>query len=135
MYAPSFSFAAFNGLRDWHLSAKIMTLALDFLTEVDVAWFLADPTLPDLYRSGVQYYADRFWEGPWLDAKTVARLSFADCKSLATYRCAELRVRQGVMAVPEFSRALLADGTQWFHIIVRLPNGNFEDPSRVLGMK
>jgi hypothetical protein len=135
MYAPTFAFAAFNGERDWDLSARLMTLALDFWTEVDVEWLRAVPSLPPLYQSGVRYYADRYWEGPWLDAMTVALTRFADCKSLATYRCAELRVRHGIMARPEFDRQLLADGTQWFHVYVRLPDGRFEYPSRILGMK
>jgi len=135
VYAPTLAFASFNGNVDWDLSSRHMTILLDAWTEVDVAWLEAMPGIPNLYDSGVRYYADKFWEGPWLDCVTAALMRFADCKSLATWRCAELRVRHGIHAVPEFSRVLLSDGSQWFHVFVRLPDGTFEDPSRLLGMK
>jgi hypothetical protein len=135
VYNPSFLLAAFNGGKDWDFSSRLMTISLDFLTEVDAEWYRRFPSLPGIYESRVRYYADRFWEGPWLDAMTLHVLGFGDCKSLAAARCAELRVRHGVNAVPQFSRVLLADGSQWMHVYVQLPDGRFEDPSRRLGMK
>ena len=84
--------------------------------------------VPELYKSGVYYHHEL---GPerWWTIQDVLRHGWADCKSLAAYRAAELRERGiDATAVPIQKSAHLV------HVVVRLPSGKCEDPSRVLGM-
>ncbi len=57
-----------------------------------------------------------------------------NCEDLACWRAAELRVR-GIRARAFFTRDRRSDGTTLYHIMVKLPDGRIEDPSRQLGMR
>lgn len=58
-----------------------------------------------------------------------------NCEDLACWRAAELRVRYGVLAEPTFIWKLRPKGGYLYHILVKLPDGRIEDPSRTLGMR
>ena len=58
-----------------------------------------------------------------------------NCEDLACWRVAELNVRQGIAAVPIFGFRTLSNGDVVYHIRVQYPNGQIEDPSRLLGMR
>jgi transglutaminase-like putative cysteine protease len=84
-----------------------------------------------LYESGVRYRRERRRVGQperWQTIRETYRLKEGDCEDLAAIRVAELR-RQGIRAVPWFRRH-----RNLWHVLVRYPNGDFEDPSRILGM-
>lgn len=86
---------------------------------------------PSLYESGVRYRRERRRIGDperWQTIREVFRQGFGDCEDLTAIRVAELR-REGIRAVPWFRRR----GNIW-HVLIRYPNGAFEDPSRILGM-
>ena len=50
-------------------------------------------------------------------------MGFGDCEDLACWLAAELDVRYGIAARPDFTKQTLADGRVLYHIIVRLPDG------------
>jgi hypothetical protein len=95
--------------------------------------------LPALYRSGVRYRSihgaarcrsdarescERF-----LSARQLLIERFGDCKDLACYRVAELRL------LGEKAKTLQVRTPIGWHIKVRRGDGTIEDPSVKLGMK
>lgn len=94
--------------------------------------------VPPLYRAGIRYVRDGEsalpGAGPedWQDCIEAITRGEADCKSLACYRAAELRL-QGVKAFAQF-RWRDRDRGSLYHIIVQHPDGTIEDPSAKLGM-
>ena len=88
----------------------------------------------NLYQRGIRYQREA------RDPKTGTRLEqwrtypeliefgVGDCEDLAAARVAELR-NKGINARPWLER----HGRMW-HVVVRLPDGRIEDPSKRLGM-
>ena len=135
---------------DRRRAGRRMQILLDALTEVHVDHLRAYPKTPSLYDSGVVYEREPPGREDWQDIHTTLRRGGGDCEDLATWRAAELLVR-GIPAkafgkprpmlipasCPEGALTCQDEpqmGTLW-HILVRLPNGKVEDPSRNLGMK
>jgi hypothetical protein len=87
-----------------------------------------------LYDSGVYYQPEREGEENWQDVPTCIIRRFADCEDLASWRAAEIRVRERVFAWPFFTWKRLPDGRTLYHIKVKRADGRIEDPSAVLGM-
>ncbi len=85
--------------------------------------YLASVATPPLYASGVRYRREHPGDEEWLTIPEVLKRGHGDCEDLATWRAAET----GGVAVPLRTRS-------GWHIVTRLPNGTWEDPSRVLGM-
>lgn len=116
---------------------------LDCLTNIDCEQLSTYPKIPLIYNSGVRYFHDGN-DDPWMDVLSILSAhraaladnsrAIVDCEDLACWRAAELRVRFGVDANPTWIRRMRSDGKQLIHIFVRLPNGSFEDPSRIMGM-
>jgi hypothetical protein len=112
-------------------NAEALAILLECLVQLNMAFLKAHPGVPPLYRSGVRYGRTTLWEPiPALYARRIG-----DCKSLTAARVAELRL-QGIQAEPSFRYNYRSDGSGAFdyHILVLLPNGTFEDPSKALGM-
>lgn len=91
-------------------------------------WRASGRHVPALYKSGVRYKRqppERFLAFP-----TVLRRGVGDCDQLCAWRAAELR-EAGIdaRAVPRMVRPGL------MHVVVLLPGGGIEDPSKRLGMK
>ena len=116
-------------------NARSLRALLDCLVSLDIAYRMAHPKTPALYRSGVRYRRTVEWDQtPVLYAR-----QYGDCKSLSATRIAELRCA-GIACDPEFRwiPAPDRDGNN-YHILVRrapcaeAPQG-VEDPSKVLGM-
>jgi hypothetical protein len=121
----------FDGMAD-------LTVPLAALTAI-TADQIARYGLPALYASGVRYRTihgaarcrsdrrescERF-----LSARQLLAEKLGDCKDLAAYRAAELRL-QG-----EDARAFVVPSPTGFHVKVRRADGSIEDPSIRLGMK
>jgi len=102
--------------------------ALDALTVFDREWLARHPGTPPLYRAHVSYVREARPRENWLPVPVVLARGEGDCEDLACWLAAELQL-QGVAAraVPYRTR------TGW-HIVVLLPGGGVEDPSRRLGM-
>lgn len=115
--------------------------ALRALVNIDVAYLATHRLTPRLYASGVRFAIsddERAGLGNvWPNIPAVLAKGTAHCVGLACWRIAELRVRDGVDAVPvirEFREWLQGHEVQEFHVCVGYPDGSVEDPSRELGM-
>jgi hypothetical protein len=58
-----------------------------------------------------------------------------NCEDIACWRAAELDVRHRISARPIALEQKRPDGGMLYHIVVRYPNGQIEDPSKILGMR
>lgn len=85
---------------------------------------------PPLYQAGVRYQREPRGSEKWQTAVGCFRSKRADCEDLAAYLAASYRL-VGVDAVARVRQ--IRPGLK--HVVVELPNGTIEDPSKRLGMK
>ena len=135
MYRITFVLNLFKGDNDRPASHKALSTLLYALMYVDMLELEANPDLPLLFKSGVKYQEEPPGQEDWQDVLTTLSLKIGDCEDLACWRAAELRVRYGIQAEPVFIFKLRPNGGYLYHILVRLPDGRIEDPSRTLGMR
>jgi hypothetical protein len=113
------------------LPSQVLALVA-LLADLDLAWLRAHPEAPPLYESGVRPSADGPPPETWLAAPWIlAGHRPADCKALAAWRAAELRLR-GEPAGVEVTRAADALGVVRYHLLVRRASGALEDCQAVL---
>lgn len=140
MYDARFEFGLFNGQadqRDAFISLRAVMHGCEMLYRVNVDEMMAygPAEIPPLYQTGVYYRSPNTKCGDvWQDARRVLERGYADCKSLAAYRAAELTVYHRIPAKPFVRRRWLEDGFALYHVVVVLFDGSFEDPSALLGM-
>lgn len=113
------------------VDVKHLNVLVRALCALDVMYLRANPNTPRLKESGVRYAnqprgCERFLTVPAILAK-----GNADCDQLAPWRAAELRVRDGIQAMPEVRRM----SENLWHVFVRMPDGSVEDISAHLGMR
>lgn len=125
----------FHGDKDRELSHATLRVLLDALFQIDVLYLRAHPEVPDLYDARVRYQEEPLGAEDWQDIPTTLRLGYGDCEDEACWLAAELFVRYGVEARPDFTCQVREDGSYLYHIVVRLPDGRVMDPSRYLGMR
>lgn len=113
-------------------NASALRALLDCLVDLDVIYLEAYPNTPGLYEARV-FYHFMPTKAPWDTIPTLFSRGYGDCKSLAAARIAELRCR-GQVAKPVF-RFLKNNWGTMFHILILHSNGNWECPSRILGMQ
>lgn len=89
----------------------------------------AGERIPPLYGGTIRYAREPGGQEDWKTARDVAAHGYGDCEDLATYRAAEYWVR-GIKAMPH----VLTITPRLRHVVVRLPDGKIEDPSKKLGM-
>jgi hypothetical protein len=107
------------------------------LVQCNEIWLTYHPHTPRIYETDVRYHVeeetdDHFAE-EWCDIPTVIRQGWGDCDDLACAICAEYRVHDGIDANPMIKWAR-RDGSFIYHMLVLLPDGTQEDPSKRLGM-
>ena len=125
----------FNGSLDEQPDNEAVMLdLLTCLINIDIRFLKKFPATPSLYSSGVIYIEELPGQEDWRDVESVLKHGGGDCEDLACWRIAELRML-GVDARPRIEWKLKPDGNQLYHIQVRLPTGEVEDPSTKLGMK
>jgi hypothetical protein len=124
---------AFKGEKSRQQSEMALRVLLNALFTIDCMWLRSHPGTPRLYSSGVFYRAEPIGEERWRDIPSVLRDGWGDCEDLACWRAAELVEREGIAARPTY-RWRRRPGITIYHIVVRLPDGRIEDPSRKLGM-
>lgn len=115
--------------------------ALDALHDFNVGFLRTTPGVPPLYVSGVRYAREprgcndtSCREERFDSAPIVLARGWGDCDDLAPWRSAELEV-SGIPARPLVYRTPASrPGSDRWHVIVLLPDGSIEDPSRLLGM-
>jgi len=111
-------------------NAHCLKALLDALIECNVA-YLRHHSAPSLYGSGVVYGRTTEWER----IPDVLRRGYADCKSLSSWRIAELRMK-GIRCRSTFRfsrREGWLGGVPDFHILIQTQDG-WECPSQKLGM-
>jgi hypothetical protein len=113
-------------------SEAVLRHLLEALTLADQIWIKAHPSTPGIYSSGVRYQREPEGIEDWQSIPAMLVSRFGDCEDLACWRTAELR-QQGIAANPAFYFRRIGQ-TLLYHIVVRLPNGQTEDPSAKLGM-
>lgn len=114
------------------LDGPALTRLLPALVGADVDYLRRHPRTPLLFVARPRYRADPPGREQWLTVPFILSRGDADCKSLAAWRCAELRVR-GIDARCTWSEHRMPDRTVW-HVRVTMPDGHVEDPSAILGM-
>lgn len=135
MYRVTFVSALFSSRRMAEQSGAVLSVMLEALTQIDELWLRAHPETPALYSSGVRYQPEPLGQENWQDVATTLGRRVGDCEDLATWRAAELRVREGIPARAVFrSRFLPVPKLTLYHILVQYPDGTIEDPSKRLGM-
>lgn len=133
MFRPTYQLRGFG--RSLELNLAVLHVLLAALVAVNRIWLRTVPGIPSIYRSGIRYVRDRPGHEDWCDCLQVLEQGFADCKSFAAWRVAELR-ENGIPARCEVKEPrLLPNGMLLYHIRVRWPNGHIEDPSIALGMR
>lgn len=119
---------------DFSRSNRKLLWMLESLVKCNMLWLETHPNAIKLYQSSVRYRQEKDTEA-WLDIPHILEAGFGDCEDLASWRVAELRM-QGVAA-----KAFLkwynnvGNGITLYHVLVRMPDGALEDPSKRLGMK
>lgn len=131
-YCPGFELRAFDVL-DPAWKRGVLGALVEALVMADRAFLRDFPFTPPLYQAGVHYEFNR---DRWQDIPTVIARGEGDCKDFTAWRVAELRQKGIRAAVHVTEREIFGpDGkTHMYHVLVRLPNGQLEDPSRILGM-
>lgn len=122
------------------LSEAALTHLLEALTLADQIYLRQHPECPHPYLSGVRYEEEPFGQEDWQSIRELLERKTGDCEDLAAYLCAWKREREGIPARCYFTHrnvrhAQTGGMVALYHIVVRYPNGQIEDPSRRLGMK
>ena len=119
-------------------SEKVLDIILDALVQIDILWLRLNPSTPKLADSGVRYYHEGIVD-EWFTIDEALHEGVADCKTLATWRVAELRASgedPGAKVIKKF--AVINDPTVGemllYHILVQRSSGIIEDPSKETGM-
>ena len=116
------------------LNARTLRASMDYMVTMNRIFLEESKRLrhavPTLYSSGVVYDRTTWWE----PIPALYQRGYGDCKSLSAAWIAQARFLKGIHTRPVFRCVDNADGTTDYHILVELPNGTFEDPSKVLGM-
>lgn len=112
------------------VDVRALNIFVRALCAYDVLWLQRHPEAPNLYESGVRYKTQPVGCEHFRPIPLIIAAGSGDCDQLAPWRCAELRVRKGIKAMPEVKQM----GPNLYHVFCRLPNGKVEDISARLGM-
>lgn len=146
MRAVDFRVRLFLDEADRERSERAMHFLLHALCCIDFEILKSFRGVPPLYRSGVRYDNPRAGKPEWQDTLDTVARGLGDCKDLACWRVAEwwigppyapvrCRARPYIRYKLKTARVGGADKTfSLYHVLVQLPNGALEDPSRKLGM-
>jgi hypothetical protein len=115
-------------------SERVMLALLAGLCLQNMNFLKSHPDAPLLYKSGVRYKREARGQEVWQDIPNLLRSGYGDCEDLACWRVAELRVRRRVRAMPNLTFRKIGPLFR-YHVTVRYPNGQVEDPSLKLGMR
>jgi len=110
----------------------VYTLLLDALVAIDV-WSRRIWPFPSVYDGAVRYEAEPDGFELWASSPALFARGIGDCEDIAADRAAEL-VLEGVPARAVLSLESRTPVEDRWHVLVELPDGSLEDPSRALGM-
>lgn len=110
-----------------------LLILLEALVNLNVLYLIKNPGAPNLYKTDIRYKREpsrnRTGAEDWRTIPELLETGAGDCEDLTAYMVAWLRVVKKTRAVPWLRKK----GKKW-HVLVRLPGGQLEDPSRALGM-
>lgn len=135
MRRVTFETEIFRTKKDLPRGEAALKIFLNALFQIDCLFLRDYPAFPLLYTTGVRYKAEDPGLEEWRSCPVVLERGKGDCEDLACWRAAELRMREGIAAKPKVIRQPSQPGKRLYHIVVSLPNGRIEDPSKRLGMK
>ncbi len=142
IHRVQFCLDAFQSPGDRTRSEENLKDLLSTLCRINARYLRDVPDTPLLYHSGVRYEGEPYGQENWQDIPTTHRLGYGDCEDLACWRVAELRAH-GCPAEPTFLWRTIRihnpdtgalETPVLYHILVRLPTGALECPSKRLGM-
>lgn len=133
MFLPRYQLKSFESL-PWDWKIGVLKLQLEALVLANRAYLYMNPRTPQMYMAGIVYVRDPPGVEDWKDVPMILYSGWADCKSLASWRVAELRNAGEGEAIPYISYRK-SPGMTMYHIAVRRRDGTIEDPSRILGMR
>lgn len=138
MYAPLIEISSFADLGDAD-QARILRFLLEALTYANVLYLRNNPETPSLYEAAPLYIKKSRPYGldSWQDIPATLKRGSGDCKDFCSWRLAEL-----IIANPPnvkttsgdflFQMQELSNGEQILHVVLRLENGQIEDPTKLL---
>lgn len=124
----------FGDPRTRQLSQAALGHTLEALTLANQAYLRTHPNAPHPYRAGWRYEREPIGVENWQTYPYIMQTKRADCEDLAAALAAWRREREGIHATARALPPQVAGNLLVYHIGVQLPNGQWEDPSRVLGM-
>lgn len=142
-YKCTFVVDEFTDPKDLKIAQGAIFHMLNALINIDIDYLREHPEVPNLYEATGPTGLPLFYEADdrvhvgefWKSIPSVLKRGKADCKDFVAWRIAELQVRHGIKAEPVLQWKRFEDGSQLYHVQVKYPNGDIEDPSRILGMK
>ncbi len=118
-----------EGVIDDSHETELLQAILNKLVELDEEFLETCPMLPAVYKSGVRY--EPSYMGAYKDIRTILRQGYAEVDSLASWRCAELRL-QGEDAHPVIVKVTKPDGGIVYTVRVKRGDGSIEDVVEML---
>ena len=133
LYTPGFELASFDFL-DTPAKVGVIIALTEALAQCDYEYLRVKPNTPSLYRSGVRYKHSCYplIECRWVDIPRAREVN-GDCKDLAAWRVAELRIAGELDCRPRVE-VRNYPGHIIYHVVVQRADGTVEDPSKLLGM-
>jgi hypothetical protein len=120
------------GRLDFDARESVLRLLLEALIAADMAYLRGHPSTPRLHESGVRFFQDEPGAEQWKDIPETLSRGVGDCKDLAAWRIAELRVSGEHGAAARVDFYAVGGGRELQHVTVRRASGQVEDPSREL---
>jgi len=128
-----FQLGLFQTAADRKPSERVLTKALELLYTADVEYLRQHPETPGIYEAGVRYQREPIPAEVWKTPPYCIADGYADCEDLACWLAAQRFVREGIDARPAYTFKKIGN-LSLYHIVVKLPDGTIEDPSKKLGM-
>jgi hypothetical protein len=126
-----------NKLLDERELAKSFAALIEAQAEAN-RFLMVKMRIPELYRAGIRFQNEP-WAGKFENIASVAvviKRGWGDCDDLVAWRIGELR-NQGIQATARIywrTHDTPRGPMRLYHVEVRHPNGEIEDPSRLIGM-
>jgi muconolactone delta-isomerase len=132
MYRVTYYVDHFSGPLERARVGRALQRLVDALVLVDLDFLEHEFETPSLYASGVLYQPEPPGRRDWFDIQRAKKEGHGGVETLAAWRAAELQ-KQGIAARPVFEWRSAGE-LSTYHVLVRWPNGQLEDPSRRLAM-
>lgn len=114
-------------------AATVIGRMLQGVVTANVSYLRRHPQTPHPYEAGIRYRREPSGQEQWKGIKQILTDRHGDCEDLASYLAAWYRAHNQKAHIHLVWKQTRGGG-RLFHVQVRGPSGQIEDPSRVLGM-